>query len=238
MTILHQAGAGVCLEGRMLAWVMYVEWLSGREWDMKIISMVMGLAAGLFFGLATPFSKLALSHLNSFQLAGLLYLGAALTFLPSVLNHGTREVFVHAKGAKKKYILGIVVFGGLLGPLFLMLALQTANSMSVSIWLNLELAATAILGVLLFKDHLGRYAVIGVALTLIAGMVISWQEGISGIVSGVFVLLACVCWAFDNHLTAIIDGLTPQATTFIKGLAGGDSQSAYRNAMERMGNLC
>jgi hypothetical protein len=46
--------------------------------------------------------------------------------------------------------------------------------------LNFELIATAVLGVLLFKEHLSRY-----------------------------------------DLTAVIDGISSQATTFIKGVVGG-----------------
>ena len=110
------------------------------------------------------------------------------------------------------------MFGGVLGPLFLMIGLKTANAMSVSIWLNLELAATAILGVLIFKDHLDRFAIIGVILTLCAGIIASAQESSSGLVSGVFILLACISWGFDNHFTAIIDGVSPQTITFVKGI--------------------
>jgi len=35
------------------------------------------------------------------------------------------------------------------------------------------------------------------------------------------VALACVCWGVDNHLTALIDGLTPAESTFWKGLVAG-----------------
>ena len=52
--------------------------------NMKSISILLGLSAGLLFGVATPFSKVLLSQLNSYQLAGLLYLGAAMVFLPYV----------------------------------------------------------------------------------------------------------------------------------------------------------
>ncbi|MBG0858884.1 MAG: EamA family transporter [Bacteroidales bacterium] len=52
---------------------------------MKIRSFLIGLLAGLLFGVAIPLSKIILSQLNSFQLAGLLYLGAALAFLPHIL---------------------------------------------------------------------------------------------------------------------------------------------------------
>jgi drug/metabolite transporter (DMT)-like permease len=102
-----------------------------------------------------------------------------------------------------------------------MIGLKTANAMSVSIWLNMEMVATAILGVLLFKDYLDRYAVIGVLLTLSAGIIISIQEPSSGVVSAVFILFACIFWGLDNHLSALIDGISPQTITFVKGVIGG-----------------
>ena len=59
-----------------------------------------------------------------------------------------------------------ILFGGLLGPLLLLIGLRAANAASVSIWLNMELVATAILGVLIFKDSLDKFTWIGVILTL------------------------------------------------------------------------
>jgi drug/metabolite transporter (DMT)-like permease len=188
---------------------------------MKISSIVLGLLAGLLFGVATPLSKIILSQLNSFQLAGLLYLGAAIAFLPYIIKNRKIELKSLRQTGKKKHLGGVILFGGIMGPLFLMIGLKTANAMSVSIWLNMELATTAILGVLFFKDQLDRYAIIGILLTLFAGIIISSQESASGIVSAVFILLACVSWGFDNHFSAIIDGVTPQTITFVKGVFGG-----------------
>jgi drug/metabolite transporter (DMT)-like permease len=188
---------------------------------MKIRSVLIGLLAGLLFGVAIPLSKIILTQLNSFQLAGLLYLGAALAFLPFVIKNRKTEFKALKQTGKKKYLGGVIFLGGIVGPLLLMIGLKTADAMSVSIWLNMELVATAILGVLLFKDHLDRYATIGIFLTLCAGIIISCQESASGIVSAVFILLACISWAFDNHFSALIDGISPQTITFVKGVFGG-----------------
>ena len=188
---------------------------------MKIRSVLIGLLAGLLFGVATPLSKIILSQLNSFQLAGLLYLGAAIAFFPYIIKNRKIEVKALRQTGKKNYLGGVIFFGGILGPLFLMIGLKTANAMSVSIWLNMELVATAILGVLLFKDHLDRYTIVGILLTLCAGIIISSSESTSGIISAVFILLACISWGFDNHFSAIIDGVSPQTITFVKGVFGG-----------------
>lgn len=188
---------------------------------MKTISVYIGLFAGLLFGIATPLSKIMLSQLNSFQLAGLLYLGAAITFLPFIIKNRETEFTALRRTGKKMYLGGVILFGGILGPLFLMIGLKTANAMSVSIWLNMELVATAVLGILIFNDHLDRYAIIGVLLTLGAGIIISTQESNSGVISAIFILLACISWGFDNHLSAIIDGVSPQTITFVKAVFGG-----------------
>jgi len=66
---------------------------------MNSISIVMGLLAGLLFGAATPISKIMLSHFNSFQLAGLLYIGAAITFLSFVIKN--RKIEIAALRQKK-----------------------------------------------------------------------------------------------------------------------------------------
>lgn len=190
---------------------------------MKVRSVFIGLLAGLLFGVATPISKIMLSQLNGFQLAGLLYIGAALAFLPFIINNRKIEFTALKQTGKKNHLAGVILFGGILGPLFLMIGLKTANAMSVSIWLNMELVATALLGILIFKDHLDRYTIIGVLLTLGAGIIISIQEPNSGVISAVFILMACISWGFDNHLSAIIDGVSPQTITFVKGVFGGST---------------
>ena len=187
---------------------------------MKRIAIITGLLSGFLFGIATPFSKLLLTGLNSFQLAGLLYLGAALAMIPFLLKKGSQILMLFKPGSKIK-TFGIIFFGGFLGPLLLLAGLKTANAASVSIWLNMELVATAILGVLLFKDSIDRLAWIGVILTVIAGVVTSLSEGQSGLTSAFLITAACFCWGIDNHLTALTDGASPQAVTFVKGIVSG-----------------
>ena len=187
---------------------------------MKRFAIIAGLLSGFLFGVATPFSKLLLADLNAFQLAGLLYLGAALAMLPYLFRKNSNLKLLFRSGSRAK-TTGIIFFGGFLGPLLLLAGLKTANAASVSIWLNMELVATAILGVLVFKDALDKIAWIGVILTIIAGIITTFGEGSSGIVSGLLITAACICWAVDNHLTALTDGASPQTVTFVKGTVAG-----------------
>lgn len=187
---------------------------------MKRFAIITGILSGFLFGIATPFSKLLLEGLNSFQLAGLLYLGAALAMLPYIFRKNSNPKLLFQSGNMAK-TTGIIFFGGFAGPLLLLAGLKMANAASVSIWLNMELVATAILGVVIFKDALDRNTWIGVVLTISAGIITSFGEGSSGITSGLLITAACICWGIDNHLTALTDGASPQTVTFVKGIIAG-----------------
>jgi len=104
---------------------------------------------------------------------------------------------------------------------FLLFGLQVAAAASVSLWLNLELVATAILGHILFRDHLSGLGWAAVTGTVLAAMLLSWQGGAAGFQAGLLLAGACICWGFDNHLTALVDGVKPQDTTFVKGIVAG-----------------
>lgn len=118
-------------------------------------------------------------------------------------------------------LCGAVVVGGVLGPILLLLGLHLASAASVSLWLNLELAATAALGAVFFRDHLGPGGWLGVALSLAASALLSSVAGPAGLGAGSLVLLACICWGLDNHLTALIDSMTPSQIAFWKGIIAG-----------------
>jgi drug/metabolite transporter (DMT)-like permease len=177
--------------------------------------------SALLFAFATPVSKLLLTNLSSFQLAGLLYLGAAVGVAPMLVAK-KRRFALRSMNRKNWYrLLGAVGFGGIAGPVFLLMGLRMASASSVALWLNLELVFTAMLGWLLFHDHLGRFGWFGIGGVLTAGVLVSAGEGMAGIAAGSLVGLACLCWGMDNHLTALIDGITPASSTFVKGTVAG-----------------
>jgi drug/metabolite transporter (DMT)-like permease len=190
------------------------------ERDTKIPVLMAVLSAALF-GAATPASKLLLAGLTPFQLAGLLYLGAAAGVAPFAWRGGRSGLPQRSDRRNQLRLLGAVSFGGILGPVSLLFGLRLAEAASVSLWLNLELAATAALGALVFRDHLTRKAWLGILAALAAATLLAWSRDSAHIVSGLFVLLACLCWGLDNHLTALIDGITPSQSTLWKGLVAG-----------------
>ncbi len=183
--------------------------------------LLLALLAALLFGASTPASKLLLDDLPPLQLAGLLYLGAAAGTLPLALRQRARRARRRIDRANGVRLVGSVVLGGIAGPVLVLLALREASSASVALLLNLELVATAALGVLAFREHLGRAGWLGVATGLLAGLLLSAQGGPPGARAAVLVAAACVAWACDNHLTALIDAVSAAEAACLKGLVAG-----------------
>jgi drug/metabolite transporter (DMT)-like permease len=177
--------------------------------------------AAALFGAATPASKALLGDLSPFQLAGLLYLGAALGVAPIAWRQGGLRLPGRGDRRNRLRLFGAVLAGGIAGPVLLLFGLRLAGAASVSLWLNFELVATAVLGALLFREPLGLPGWAAVAAAIGGAAILAVPGGGASMAAALLVVAACVCWGLDNHLTALIDGITPSQSTFWKGLVAG-----------------
>ena len=197
-------------------------WISGMQAKRHTATFVIaGLASALLFGAATPASKALLGGIEAQALAGLLYIGAALGVLPVVIRERTFRWPWRAGRNTFLLLTGAIILGGISGPLLLLLGLRAASSGSVSLWLNLEFVATVILGHFVFREHLAPRGWIAAGGTLIAAVLLAGDESGGGILPVVLITAGCLCWGFDNHFTALIDGISPAQTTLWKGVVAG-----------------
>ena len=73
----------------------------------------MAILSALLFGAATPASKWLLNELSAFQLAGLLYLGAALGVAPFAFRKSAHQpVSIWPKDKKNTQRLGGAILAG------------------------------------------------------------------------------------------------------------------------------
>jgi len=189
--------------------------------NTRLVPFLTAAVSAALFGMATPLSKLLLDQMNPFMLAGFLYLGAGVGLLPFLFLKRNRTRPVNTGRKSLVYLTGAVILGGIAGPLLLLAGLSHASASSVSLWLNLELVFTAILGVIFFQDHLGPFSWAGVAVAGTAGIILSFHQGASGFYAVLLISAACVCWGLDNHFTSLIDGITAVQSTTVKGLIAG-----------------
>jgi drug/metabolite transporter (DMT)-like permease len=197
--------------------------------------VLIAFLSAFLFGSSTPIGKILLESVPPFQLAGLLYLGAAVGSFPFFIREQTAVKITNIGTKNRAHLVGAICFGGIIGPVLLLYGLQNASAASVAMWLNLELVATAILGHFVFKEYLGRYGSIGVMGAIAASVLLSWQEGGIGFHALLLVGGASICWGLDNHLTALIDGITPSQSTFWKGAAAGTTNLVIGVLFEPLG---
>lgn len=188
------------------------------------------LAAALLFGASTPVAKLLVGHMPPLLLAGLLYLGSGLGLGVLLLWRRVREPAAAAAlripPADWPWLLGAIVFGGVLGPALLMWGLTQTDAASASLLLNLEGVLTAVLAWLVFKENADRRIVLGMLGIVAGGVLLSWAPGGHWSPGALFIAAACLCWAIDNNLTRRVSTHDAMLVAGIKGLFAGACNTA------------
>ena len=138
----------------------------------------LALASAALFGASAPFAKLLLGSTDPQLLAGLLYLGAGIGLAigqagRSALGVGTSEAPL--RRADMPWLIAIIAFGGVAGPLLLMLGLARTSAASGSLLMNLEGLATMALAWVVFRENVDRRLLLGAASILAGAFVLSWQ---------------------------------------------------------------
>lgn len=185
---------------------------------MSRAGIVRCLLAAVLFGASAPAASELAGDVPSLMLAGLLYLGAGLAVLPSVVRSPPTAVALRRDW---RPALVAVVAGGAIGPAFLVAGLARAPAATASILLNLELAATVLLAATIFREHLGRRVLTGAALVTVAGVVLAWEPGFKLSLGALLIAAACLSWGVDNGVTAKIDQLSPEQVVLLKGFVAG-----------------
>lgn len=182
------------------------------------------LAAALLFGASTPLAKQLLRDTSPMLLAGLLYLGSGvgLGVVRLLRDRGWRKPALAR--AEWLWLLLAIAFGGVLGPLLLMLGLSRTPAAAASLLLNLEAVLTALLAWLAFRENTDRRVVLGMLL-IVAGAAALATRGDSsarGLGWGALLIaLACLCWALDNNFTRKVSASDAVFLAALKGLTAG-----------------
>ena len=184
-----------------------------------------GLAAAALFGISAPFAKLLLRDISPQLLAGMLYVGSGsglsvLWVLQRHRSHGSEAALTRKDFG---WLTGAIAFGGVLGPLFLMLGLARTAGSAASLLLNLEGVFTALLAWFVFRENFDRRIALGMAAIVAGSLLLSWQGQLSlrELTGPLAVVAACLCWAIDNNLTQKVSAADPVQIAMLKGLVAG-----------------
>ncbi|WFS02346.1 DMT family transporter [Rhizobium tumorigenes] len=190
----------------------------------------LALGSAILFGASAPLSKLLLGSVDPWLLAGILYVGAGLGLAAFSLIRrliGLPNVEAPLQRADIPWLGLVILFGGVLGPLFLMLGLSRTSASSGSLLLNLEGLATMGIAWLFFRENVDRRLLLGAAAIIAGAVVLSWNgERLQLGLGSLFIAAACVSWGIDNNLTRKLSSSDPVQIAMIKGLVAGTTNLA------------
>jgi drug/metabolite transporter (DMT)-like permease len=120
-------------------------------------------------------------------------------------------------------LAGVVVAGGVLGPVLLLVGLGRTSGTAAALLLNLEAPLTVLIAVALFREHLGKYGAAATVCVLLGAGALKLRPGeVSADTLGVVAIAAaCACWAIDNNLTQRLSLKDPVSLVRIKTLSAG-----------------
>ena len=190
----------------------------------------LAVGSAVLFGVSAPVSKLLLgASISPWMLAGILYLGAGLGLAATRLfaHHMLPNSEAPLRRADFPWLMGVLLFGGVLGPLLLMFGLSSTSASTASLLLNAEGLATMVIAWVVFRENVDQRLLVGAGAILSGTLVLSWSgQGIDFDKGGLFVLAACLCWGIDNNLTRKISAADPVQIAMLKGLVAGSTNIA------------
>ena len=163
--------------------------------------------------------------LSPFVLAGLLYVGSGIGL--AALGLGRRAIGVDLTEAPLRradlgWLALVIFFGGVAGPVLLMVGLATTTASSASLLLNVEGLTTMAIAWIVFRESVDRRLLIGAAAILAGALILSWQGSAGELGFGALAIVgACLAWGIDNNLTRKLSSADPIQITMIKGLVAG-----------------
>lgn len=182
------------------------------------------LAAALY-AISSPVSKLMLREVSPTIMAAILYLGAGggmfiLGYVQKKRNKIRNEE--HLTRKKLPYTIGMIVLD-IAAPIFLMIGLSKTTAANASLLNNFEIVATSIIALVIFKESISRKLWFAIGLITLSSVILSFEDMSSFQFSfgSLFVLLACLCWGFENNCTRMMSDKDPLEIVVIKGLGSG-----------------
>ncbi|HAN20328.1 MAG: hypothetical protein A2Y15_08430 [Clostridiales bacterium GWF2_36_10] len=188
-------------------------------------AILMAIMAAVLFGLSSPISKLLLTKISPVLIASLLYFGAGLGML--LINIGKKiykKEQIEARMTQKElpYIIGMIILD-VAAPVSLLIGINMTTSANASLLNNFEIVATSFIALVIFKESIGKRMWVAILLITLSSMILSIKDfdSLSFSIGSIFIILACICWGFENNCTRKLSLKDPMQIVVIKGFGSG-----------------
>ena len=190
----------------------------------NVFAVILALVAASMYAISVPVSKILLDDIDPIIISALLYLGAGL---------GTGIIFLITYKKKEKgsepfyksdipYIIGMIVFD-IIAPICFMYGLSKFEASGASLLNNFEIVASSIIAMILFKEVISKKMWVAITLIVISSFILSFEDILSFKFSwgAILVLIATICWGFENNCTRKLSNKNRYKLVMIDGLGAG-----------------
>lgn len=182
------------------------------------------LAAALY-AINAPFSKILLNYIPPTMMAGFLYLGAGvgmffIAAIRKIKKTETQESKLTV--AELPYTIAMILLD-IAAPICLLIGLNSTTAANAALLNNFEIVATAMIALFVFKEKISSRLGLGIFFVTISCAILSFEDfsSLQFSFGSLFILLAAVCWGFENNCTRKISSKDPLQIVLLKGTFSG-----------------
>ena len=193
--------------------------------NKKVLAIFYAILAAVLYAINIPLSKILLKNIEPTLMASYLYLGAGIgVLLLFLITNKKEENKEYQKYTKKDlpFVIGMIVLD-IIAPILLMFGLLDSASSNASLLNNFEIVCTSIIALIIFKEVISIRMWIAIFLITISSFFLSFED-ISSFklsIGSILVLLATLCWGFENNCTRNLSNKNTYSVVTIKGIFSG-----------------
>lgn len=187
--------------------------------------ILFALLAAALYAINSPFSKILLSYMPSTLMAGFLYIGAGVGMLAIAAIRRLRKkkkTETRLTRAELPYAAAMIALD-IAAPICLLVGLKSTTAANASLLNNFEIVATAIIALMVFKEKISTRLWLGIVFVTLSCAVLSFEDitSLQFSFGSLFILLAALCWGFENNCTRKISSKDPLQIVLLKGVFSG-----------------
>lgn len=196
------------------------------ETEQKIKKgIAFAILTAVLYAINAPFSKILLEFMPPTLMAGFLYVGAGIGMIFIALMRKIKKYEAKELKLTKSelpYTIAMIVLD-IAAPICLLFGLNSTTAANASLLNNFEIVATAIIALMVFKEKISTRLWFGIFFVTLSCGILSFEDVSSLRFSygSLFVLLATICWGFENNCTRKISSKDPLQIVLLKGIFSG-----------------
>lgn len=186
-------------------------------------AIIYALLAAVFYAVNVPLSKILLNEVSPVMMAALLYLGAGIGVgILYLYNRKSNEKSEKLSKMDLPFVIGMIALD-IAAPVLLMFGISYGSSANASLLGNFEIVATTVIALIIFNETVSKRLWSAIMLITLSTILLSFEgtDSFNFSYGSILVVLATLCWGFENNCTRQISSKSTYEIVILKGIFSG-----------------